>query len=223
MKLFLPIDSAGRDALLQQPEDGMGWQWGQVIDGVVLEETIIVGSSYALNPRRHYSDEHSGTGGMHGSGMGDEKPEPVKVVTGDEAEAFMSRVAVAIAGRSRGGQRGDFWEKTLEVPTIFNRYCAFASDPRIRDDGSVAKGTYATTETEKPMVPSGLAAVGRFALPIRTPAKFVVTLVAPAGTPIRYRTVEPNYGLCGGGVEVLFPEGLPDGSATRAWAEIPEM
>lgn len=214
MSLFLPIANNDRDALIKLPEDGMGWQWARVSDGTILEEAIIIGSSYALN-----------ADGLLWRGMSEDGPrEAVKVVTDNEAEASMGRVAMALSERrARGRSDGDFWEKILEAPTEFYRYCAFPEDPRIRDDGSVVKGTYATTETEKSMVPNGLAAVGRFSLPIRMPAKFVVSIVAPAGTPIRYRTVAPNFGLCGGGVEVLFPEGLPAGSAAVTRSEIPEM
>ena len=214
MNLFLPIDTNDRDALIKLPEDGMGWQWARVSDGMVLEETIIVGASYALN-----------TAGLLDLGLGEGgSREAVKVVMDNEAESSIGKVAMVLSERrSRGRVGGDFWEKTLEGPTEFYRYCASPEDPRIGDDGSVVKGTYATTETEKPMVPSGLAAVGRFSLPIRMPAKFVVSMVAPAGTPIRYRTVTPNFGLCGGGVEVLFPEGLPPASASVTKLEIPEM
>lgn len=214
MNLFIPIDSSDRDALIQLPEDGMGWQRARVSDGTILEETILIAASYALN-----------AAGLLWLGISEDGTrEAVKVVMDNEAEASMGKVAMVLSERrSRGRVDGDFWEKTLEGPTEFYRYCAFPEDPRIGDDGSVVKGTYATTETEKPMVPSGLAAVGRFALPIRMPAKFVVSMVAPTGTPIRYRTVTPNFGLCGGGVEVLFPEGLPPGSASMTRLEIPEM
>ena len=50
------------------------------------------------------------------------------------------------------------------------RYSAFWPDRRIAPDGSVGTGTYATTENDKTVVPSGLTAVGRYALPNPAPA-----------------------------------------------------
>ena len=58
-----------------------------------------------------------------------------------------------------------------------------------------------------PIVPSGLAAVGRFALPTRISARYVFRITPGKGVKIFYGTVIPNYGLCGGGVEVFFPDG----------------
>lgn len=95
----------------------------------------------------------------------------------------------------------------------FVRLSAFKNDKRIGEDGSVAGGTYATTPNDMNVTPSGLAAVGRYALPNRLPAKYVFKITPPPFTPIYFGTVTPNYGLCGGGVEVFFPNPLPRGSA----------
>jgi len=102
----------------------------------------------------------------------------------------------------------------------FIRLSAFKNDKRIGEDGSVIGGTYATTPNDMNVTPSGLAAVGRYALPNRLPAKFVFKITPPPSTPIYFGTVTPNYGLCGGGVEVFFPNPLPEGSA-KFITEIP--
>jgi len=95
----------------------------------------------------------------------------------------------------------------------FIRLSAFKNDKRINEDGSVVGGTYATTPNDMNVTPSGLAAVGRYALPNRLPARYVFKITPPPFTPVYFGTVTPNYGLCGGGVEVFFPKPLPKGSA----------
>ena len=96
---------------------------------------------------------------------------------------------------------------------LFIRYSAFANDRRINSDGSVQSGTYVTTETDARLVPSGLSAVGRYALPKTTPALNRFVLRPPAGTPIHCGAVTPKFGQAGGGVEVQFNSGLPSGTA----------
>jgi hypothetical protein len=96
---------------------------------------------------------------------------------------------------------------------MFIRLSAFSNDRRVTSDGGVLPGTYATTTTDMSVTPSGLAAVGRYALPNRLSAYHVYRIIPPVDTPVLFGTVMPNYGLCGGGVEVYFPNGCPKGSA----------
>ena len=95
----------------------------------------------------------------------------------------------------------------------FFRMSAYHGDRRIALNGSVAPGTYATTPNDLTVTPSGLAAVGRFALPVRIPACYVFQIIPLPGTPIYFGTVIPNFGFCGGGVEVYFPYGCAPGCA----------
>lgn len=95
----------------------------------------------------------------------------------------------------------------------FVRYSAFWPDRRIEQDGSVLGGTYATTVTDRPMVPSGLAAVARYALPNPIPATFEYRIAPPTGRPVHCGTCIPKHGQAGGGVEIRFDTGLPSGSA----------
>ena len=64
-------------------------------------------------------------------------------------------------------------------------------------------------------VPSGLAAVGRYALPNPTPATYRFVLLPPEGTRIRCGAVTPKFNQAGGGVEVLIKDSLPEGN--RIW------
>ncbi len=96
----------------------------------------------------------------------------------------------------------------------FYRLSAHRNDKRIRKDGSVAPGTYGTTTNDLIVVPSGAAAVGRYALPSRIPATYLFKIIPDPGTPVYFGTVVPNFGLAGGGVEVFFPNGTATGTAT---------
>ena len=97
---------------------------------------------------------------------------------------------------------------------LFVRYSAFASDRRINPDGSVRSGTYVTTENDASHVPSGLSAVGRYALPNPAPARYRFVLSPPEGTRIRCGAAAPKFNQAGGGVEVLFSADLPAGTAS---------
>jgi hypothetical protein len=77
----------------------------------------------------------------------------------------------------------------------------------MNEDHGLATGSYATTKTDLTIVPSGLVAVGRFALPTRISARYVFRITPGKGVKIFYGTVIPKYGLCGGGVEVFSPDG----------------
>ena len=102
----------------------------------------------------------------------------------------------------------------------FFRLSAQHSDWRINPDGSVAPDTYATTSNDLTVTSSGLAAVGRYALPSSLPACYVYQIIPPPGTAMFFGTVTPNFGMAGGGVEVFFPYGVAPGSA-RLWKTLP--
>lgn len=96
---------------------------------------------------------------------------------------------------------------TTSTHQAFLRFSAFPNDKRILTNGGLLPDTFATTVNDARLAPSGLAAVGRYALPNPLPAKFVYTVVPPAGTQIQMGAVLPNNGQAGGGVEVWFPKG----------------
>jgi hypothetical protein len=91
----------------------------------------------------------------------------------------------------------------------FHRFSAFNPDRRVDPKtGNFAPGTYGTPDSEVPFVPSGFAAVGRFALPNNQPASYHYMIEAPAGTSVLFGTVAPAFGQAGGGVEAFFPNGV---------------
>lgn len=77
-----------------------------------------------------------------------------------------------------------------------------------RTTGQVKPQTFAFPETELPLVPSGFAAVGRYALPNLLPACNRYELKPLAGTRALCGASVPLYGQAGGGVEVYFRNGF---------------
>ena len=106
------------------------------------------------------------------------------------------------------------YRTTTVAGELFIRYTAFQIDFRIDTDGSVLPGTYVTTQTDSPHVPSGLAAVARYALPNPMPAQHRFVLSPPTRTAIHCGTSTPQFGQSGGGVEVRFDKPLPAGTAS---------
>ena len=96
---------------------------------------------------------------------------------------------------------------------VLMRYSAFSNDRRIAADGTVLAGTYCTTETDAHVVPSGLAAVARYALPNPNPAVHRFDLAPAPNSPILCGTVTSNYGQAGGGVEVRLGKASQPGGA----------
>jgi len=90
-------------------------------------------------------------------------------------------------------------------PYSYYRFSAFYKDKRITDDGSFLPNTYATTYNDLHFVPSGFAAVGRYALPNPASAQFVFPILT-YDRPTLMGTATPNFGQSGGGVEVLFQQ-----------------
>jgi hypothetical protein len=88
-------------------------------------------------------------------------------------------------------------------PHSYYRFSAYNRDKRVAPDGSFIPGTYATTYNDMHFVPSGFAAVGRYALPNPASAQFVFPILT-RDQPTLMSTATPNFGQAGGGVEVLF-------------------
>ncbi|MEM1391221.1 MAG: hypothetical protein AAGG45_09080 [Pseudomonadota bacterium] len=92
---------------------------------------------------------------------------------------------------------------------VYYRYEQYPTSLRIdRSDSDkhriIKPGTYAAPASELPFTPTGLSAVGRFALPSLLPACWRYELRPVAGTVLRYGASVPLYGQSGGAVEVLF-------------------
>ena len=217
-------------SLLEQPESGMGYQIA-VVDDV---RYLILNTAIAVKvaPRDLVQLLMDGNSGQSQQGyvfVGEWGRYPIGWLDEDDAEALNVMAA------KRLGEKDSMWV-TADLPELggikvrvethgsylsvsrqgelFVRYSAFASDRRINQDGSVRLGTYVTTENDASHVPSGLAAVGRYALPNPAPARYRFVLSPPDGTGIRCGTAAPKFNQAGGGVEVLFSADLPAGTAS---------
>jgi hypothetical protein len=106
---------------------------------------------------------------------------------------------------------------------LFHRFSAYSPDKRVDPwTGDFLAGTYATTDSDFALVPSGLAAVGRFALPNILPASYHYQIEAPVGTPVTSGTVAPAFGQAGGGVEALFASAVVNAQSPAAWPPLPD-
>ena len=72
---------------------------------------------------------------------------------------------------------------------------------------TVSDRTFAGPVSERPLVPNGFAAVGRYALPSLLPACTVWEISPPAGTDLEAGASVPLFGQAGGGAEVCFTKG----------------
>ena len=98
---------------------------------------------------------------------------------------------------------------------IFKRFSAYANDRRVTTGHGLTPGTFATTkEDAEAFVKTGADAVRRYALENKTPASNVFRIEAPKSTDLQRGIVQPAYGEPGGGVEVIFVNGSPDGTVT---------
>lgn len=95
---------------------------------------------------------------------------------------------------------------TTGRPYSYYRFCSFHKDKRVDALGNFMPGTYATTFADLHFVPSGFAAVGRYALPNPASARYVFQIVS-WDKPTLMGAATPNYGQAGGGVEVYFRNG----------------
>lgn len=96
---------------------------------------------------------------------------------------------------------------------VFKRFSAYADDRRVTAGRGLTHGTFATTrEDADAHVKTGTDAVHRYALENKTPASNVFTITPPKETNLQRGIVEPAYSEPGGGVEVIFVKGSPDGT-----------
>jgi len=98
---------------------------------------------------------------------------------------------------------------------IFKRFSAYANDKRVTPGKGLTPGTFATTKEDADAnVKTGSDAVARYALPNSKPASNVFTITPATDTEVKRGTAQPANNQPGGGVEVIFVYGLPDGTVT---------
>ncbi|MGH6719635.1 MAG: hypothetical protein ACREER_09985 [Alphaproteobacteria bacterium] len=88
--------------------------------------------------------------------------------------------------------------------TAFDNDRRFEVDPQNSSTGWYRWGTWVSTKIEASLVPSGAAAVGRYALPVPLPAVNFREFFVPADCMIEYGTCRPAFAQAGGGGEVCL-------------------
>ena len=209
----MPLNRVGERTeaqLLKMPETGMGFQ---VIryrrDYLVVFNTILIIPLSELRERRFTQDDY-----MFLSG----NPESSVILNLDvlDIQGDFSLAFSFFDREYRDTNTGlTFSEPIISPPDhvispkrpySYYRYSAFYKDKRVASDGSYLPGTYATTYNDSHFVPSGFAAVGRYALPNPASAQYVFPILTFT-QPTFIGTAAPNFGQAGGGVEVLFEYG----------------
>ena len=209
----MPLNRIGinsEERLLNMPESGMGFQ---VIryrrDYLVVFNTTLVIPLNELRERRFTQDDYLFLSG---------NPESL-VISQLEILDMQDDFFLAFSFLDREYRNNDtglsFNEATISPPDSvisskrpypYYRFSAFYKDKRVANDGSYLPDTYATTYNDLHFVPSGFAAVGRYALPNPASAQYVFPILT-FERPTLMGTATPNFGQAGGGVEVLFQNG----------------
>jgi hypothetical protein len=97
----------------------------------------------------------------------------------------------------------------------FKRFSPYPNDRRVTAGMGLMTGTFATTsEDAAAHIKTGMDAVARYALPSDKPASNEFTINPSANTDLQRGTVAPANNQPGGGVEVIFVNGSPDGTVT---------
>ncbi len=215
---MLKLSYHDRDALLKQPESGMGYQ---IVEATTKEDKKKRGIVY--NAELLLFEE-----------------EPRQVMLTSNFNSLLERAESSLFGvkeirvvsrpatlsafgslRETGPAYGTKSNGAAEAPVdhtkageVFKRFSAYENDHRITANGGLLPGSYATTEEDAKNVKTGKEAVARYALPNPKPAVYVFTVKPPKGTEVQRGTVQPANSQPGGGVEVIFTSGSPEKTVT---------
>jgi hypothetical protein len=94
------------------------------------------------------------------------------------------------------------------------RFSAYVNDFRVTAGKGLTVGTFGTTAEDAEHVKTGRDAVARYALENKQSANKRFTIKPPENTSLQRGTAQPAYGEVGGGIEVIFVKGSPDGTVT---------
>jgi hypothetical protein len=220
MTLF-KLTEGDSDASLKIPEDGMGFQIARLSRNGTPDSGVVISGLYfapiddapLIRGARMFMPENRDLSqGLYASEPAAEIDLSIPGPYAGRYVVFEAMTRGAKAMAATATVTAPPHTATTQSGDVFYRLSAYRADRRVLPNDSLAPGSYTTTDTDITVVPSGLAAVGRYALPTRISARYLFVIKPTPGTPILYGTVTPNYGLAGGGVEVLFPSGTKPGT-----------
>lgn len=209
----MPLYRIGRDTesrLLEFPESGMGFQIIRYRQRYLLAFNTVLMLPYIEFQERRFTQEDylSFSGGPDDSDLFQLEVLDLQ----DDFSIAFSLLDREFRDKSLGLSFSEISIPPPETvisskrPYSYYRYSAYYRDKRIASDGSFLPGTYATTYNDMHFVPSGFAAVGRYAMPNPASAQFIFPIIT-YDRPTLMGTATPNFGQAGGGVEVLFQNG----------------
>lgn len=206
---FFRIDTSDQEKLINMPESGMGYQ--VIVAGgthFLLFNAIVAIELAEYRESRFTENDHQVL-------SGDIEGQAIRRL---KSRDFRGEFLVAYSDFDSEQRRGQlpFAHNPNAIPPIsvywpsskafsYYRFSAYFRDKRV-DVGGFKPGTYATTYNDLHFVPSGFAAVGRYALPNPASAICVYQIVT-FDKPDLMGTATPNNGQAGGGVEVYFRNG----------------
>ena len=207
---LLRVGDAAVEALLGQPESGLGYQ----IVRHCAEAYVVFNATVAISLRELREEQLSDSD--YELLSGDPAGENVKSAGLWDVDRGLQVVYSSFEGGEIADEFGLSFAETVirpsdsavpsQVPRSYYRYSPYSKDRRVTADGNFLPGTYATTYSDMHFVPSGYAAVGRFALPSPASARYLFSIVT-CKVPSLMGTAAPNFGQAGGGVEVYFDSG----------------
>lgn len=197
------------ERLLNLPESGMGYQiiyaWDEPY--VVFNATVLVSLSQLIEEQFTVGDYEILSGNPEGERINSLDTRDARgkfELTFNDFDSEFRKIDTGLAFNKNAIQPG----AGLFLPNrplSYYRFCAYYLDKRV-DKFGFKPGTYATTFNDLHFVPSGFAAVGRYALPNPASAKYIFQIVT-FDKPDLMGTASPNHSQAGGGVEVYFKHG----------------
>jgi len=211
--------------LLSQAESGMGYQ---IVEAEMENHTLKRGTVFNGEVLL-FDDESFGDFAKHFRAFAyydtalevlrsswQEGVKTLRVLTeaGTHQPAISVKESSAEYEKYTGGAADAPCEET-KAGDAFRRFSAFPNDKRIKADGSVYPGTYATTAEDGDKVKTGLEAVERYALPNPMPASYRFAIQPDKDTLIKKGIAQPAYGHRGDGAEVIFVDGTQPKTVTE--------
>jgi hypothetical protein len=212
----ISVDAKGAEELLQLPESGMGFQLVEAAFWGVRKELLVFNAAIALDLSVLDLELAAATDTAARLRNEARIVEALKAAVTTMVAApgprnfrlLTSRIGSTSASSPAVTSSALVKHVVLPNTRTFHRFSAFNPDRRVDPStGDFLPGTYATPLSEVPFVPTGFAAVGRFALPNTSPASHHYVNQAAAGTAVSFGTVAPAFSQAGGGVEAFFPKG----------------
>jgi hypothetical protein len=218
-------------SLREQPEYGMGYQYGAVYLSTGSTEIgyILNGASFAtkdeltnLSPVELAKAEKAALVSrltityvslIARSIESLKNVRRVRTAVANCSQKSANVVALSETIRSSQGAK-DAPITTTAIGDIFKRFSAYADDFRITQKRGLKAGTFATTAADAVYVRTGGEAVSRYALENKQSANKRFTITPPGNTRLQEGIVQPAYGEVGGGVEVIFVDGTCDGTVS---------